>query len=254
MRQGFLNQGFLKRSSLAAAALLAAGALTLQATDAEAAFQMRLSTGGGASITIVDDGLGDIFSGTPGSVSFAGMLGSFNINFTAGSSKPFIGTAADPQMTLTSMNANNSAFDKLTIELSDQGFTGPVPSANFLSVFNGTRIPGTASFETYMDTSNALFGTGTQLSDIGPVGPSLIGNIGGAQTTAAATSSPYSLTMVVRLDHSRVKDQANFDASLATTTAVSIPEPASLAVFGIGLLGLGGLLVRRRRAADRLAA
>ncbi|MHA1114267.1 MAG: PEP-CTERM sorting domain-containing protein, partial [Alphaproteobacteria bacterium] len=57
-----------------------------------------------------------------------------------------------------------------------------------------------------------------------------------------STGTPYSLTMVVTVTHDNAGDLTSFDAELKI-----LPEPAVLALFGMGLTGLG--LLSRRRAA-----
>jgi hypothetical protein len=234
--------GFLRTSLGLAAGLLAVGSLLAASTsDAEAAFKLRLSTAGGASAIIVDQGAGDNANTAVGEgvISFSGDVGNFTLNFTVGSSKPQIGSASLPQMNLISFNATTSgAPDILTIELTDTDFIGPLPSANFNTVVNGTRIPGSLSFAAYLDSTNTEFGTGTEIASFGPLGS---GAASAGATTLVTTSAPYSLTMIATVDHltKGIRDTTTFDAN------ISVPEPKMLTLFGIGLLGIG-LLARRR--------
>jgi hypothetical protein len=88
----------------------------------------------------------------------------------------------------------------------------PVGSAGWLTQFSGNFISGaaTVTLQTYLDNSNTLLATTTLLSTLT------------ATTTGAA--------------------HVSLDASLTDA-----PEPASLAILGSALAGLGTLARRRKR-------
>lgn len=216
---------------------VAVAALTLGLSrPSEASLMINLDDGNGHSVSVTDQS-GTDFNSVLGAVTFIGSIGNFGINVTTGLSKPDIGSATQPQLDLNSIDITSQAGGKLTLDVTDTGFAGNGAVATFVSEIGGTQgAGGSISDSTFLDCTNAAFGKGTPLSTQSFSGTPFSG---AKNKTTTQCSGAYSLTEEVVLSLPGSNLSTSFDASLA------IPEPATLMLFGAGLIGIG--LVSRRK-------
>jgi hypothetical protein len=172
-----------------------------------------------------------------GFTSFIGSVGSFTINITGAASKPAIGAPTAPQLDLASLDIATTG-GTLTIEVTDTGFLGNGNAYDFVSGVGGNNYGDSLTLSTFMDCGNAQFGMGTPIATQG------YGGGAGSASTATQVKTcagSYSLTEEVVLNFAQ-KGFTSFDAS------VSLPEPATLLLFGVGLVGIGAFLSRRQKS------
>lgn len=181
----------------------------------------------------------DIYAGL-GAMTYAGAAGNFNVNVTTGTSKPIL---APGVMDLSSVNVTSSTGGTLVISLTDTDFTGTYPGymGNYggTTSTNGLAPPagtGYVDFDFLYDSTNTEFG-GASVFDPAPVGgPNFSGN---GSNTVVAGNPDYSLSIFSTISHSGAQN-TSFDAELRP-----VPIPASVWLFGSGLLGLVGIARRR---------
>lgn len=239
-------------SFLAVAFAAGAGVFFATAPDARAAFTLQLSDSS-TTVTVMDGGAGD-HSGTTGKIGYSGSIGIFGINLSTGYSKPVLGSAAEPQLQLSSLDVSSSSTGgTLTIKLSDSGFT-TTGATNWISSITGATS-GSVGFQAYIGTDNQAFSTDIEVADIG----SLSGLFDESTSTDVNIyAAPFSVTLVATITHGKGFLEAT--ALVANVkdpepgTPLPISEPAALALFGAGLLGLGLLMRllagRERRSGD----
>jgi len=237
---------------LAAFAVLA-GVASLATTPAQAAMKLSLSAssdGGASGVTITDNGIGDL-NPTLGVITFSGAIGQFAINVTTGVSKPFQGSASQPDVDVNSLDSKSagSGADTLTIKLTDTGFQFPsaaAAAANVLVQNVGGTLSGSllsAKYQAFTDPTNAEFGTGgpatTQLTFSGS-------NFSGSSSSGSLASlgaNPFSITLV---------DIISAGAGAGTYSGdhqvLSNPEPGTMAMIAAALPVLGVVWARRRKA------
>lgn len=216
----------MKLSKLVAIPLaFAAGAFTLPAS---AAASLYFSLDGTNYTLLAADGDND------GVVAYVGTIAgsSFtNVNILAGQSKPTLGTSALPKMDV-SFSGTSSGSGALWIAFSDTGFTTTLPASSAFSASNNSDF--SINISDYYSSTNALNARTTQCN-----GTLTIANIGtGTGSCTVAGSSPFSITQVIKLNPTGAGQLASIDSR------ISVPEPGTLALFGIGLIGLG--LLRRK--------
>jgi hypothetical protein len=169
---------------------------------------------------------------------FHTALGANNIT---GSSGPAV---TYPQMLdLNSINVAATGAGTIQILWSANNFN--LYGGGFTEVYGGTGQNSSVRYSTYYDAGNNPLALTTLIADTGVMGPFVSptgysGSVGGAHL---APGSNYSLTQKLVLSFSGVgQDSGNFALN-------SVPEPASVALFGGVLLFTVGAIRRKARRA-----
>jgi len=177
-------------------------------------------------------------------------VGTFAIQ-ALGASTNSSGTLTLGSTTGTTTQITNTGGSTATLYLTvgSTGFTKPVGSTSLLSSIGGTVLIGDASnaltYQSYIDLTNGQNTIGSIAS--GAVSPSI--------TTAGAYSqsitkpgvslvATYSMTELIAITLS-AGSEFNFSSS---TLVQGVPEPSSMAIAGLGALGMIGYGLRRRKA------
>jgi hypothetical protein len=189
--------------------------------------QLRISVSGGPTVTLSDDD-GDGFIG------FIGPVGDFALVVAVSASRPGLGTASAPHMDLASLEVTSyTGGGTVTVAFTDTGFTALDAGLNYFgSTIYGSCNTCTGTYSTYLDNSNAAFGTGTSLgsSTFGPGGGFAVS----FDSPNLPSSIPYSLTQIVSVTIPGSFQSASYNAELQ-----ALPEPGSLLLLGAGMAGLG---------------
>ena len=130
----------------------------------------------------------------------------------------------------------------LQVMVTQQGLTG-FPAVNLANTFTGNTLTSLGRFSlftiaNYYDSTNAAFGMGTLMASASYTG---IGSFSNGPTTFAATPGAlFSQTSIYTITFTGPQSAISGSAQI-----VNVPEPASMALFGAGLLGLA--FARRAR-------
>jgi len=183
--------------------------------SAHAVFEMTVD-----SVVIQDNGTGD-FRSEVGVIGYTSSIGT-----VVGSS---IGSLTYPELNLSPVISATGSFD-IWLTLTDIGPSSGVVETT--ASFNGASA---ASFTSYVDLSNSLYGTSTTTG-------SITGLTGNDTSSPLTLTSPYSMTAKASITNT------SGIASGALNVQV-VPEPISSTLFIIGGAVMGGRLYRRRKRA-----
>jgi hypothetical protein len=215
------------------ALVIAVAMVLVVPTGADAGLILFLDDQDGNSVMIEDGKLGDI-NPLAGAVTYLGTLGEWTVNVTTAISKPLLGP--QPTIDLNSVNVGGGT-GTLLVRMTDTDFTVPAGQAGFTSEIGGTT-DGKVEYWTWIDNANAEFGMTTPLAAVGPFGP---GAFAGTFGQSALVPGLFSMTQEVQITHGSRFDITSFNAKL------SVPEPGTLMLMGLGLLSIGFSSRRARR-------
>lgn len=185
---------------------------------------------GNVTVTVYDDGSGDLAATTLGQIIFSGNVGSWKATVTVGTSKPLTGSAAQPFMDLGFISPAPGTAG-LTILFSDIDF-GPLLSPTLANAaITVTSSTGQLTYRTYWDPGNTLFARNPSYlltSETLPVGVPY----GEVVSSAYGPAGAYSLTQEIQLTNG-TRRLTSIDATLEDFTT---PEPSELLLTFIGLV------------------
>lgn len=175
-------------------------------------------------------------SAAEGVVMFNYSGGDFLMSVTTGFGQP-VYTDGNPLMHLNTVNLQvYGPGHTLLIKFSDTDYQLPgLFGAEYGGLLSGSGA--TLAYGAYYDAGNTLFGEGTLIGEVGPLGS---GQFSGAVSNGQAPDSPYSVTQVLTLKTTGAITTFSGDFE------ISVPEPTTLALLGLSL-GLAGFAIRRQQ-------
>ena len=217
----------------AAAAALLLGLLPA----AHAVPTLSFSVDGGYAITCADGAACDI-NANAGVVTVNQSLGDLSVNVTTGLSKPIL-AGGGPLMDLNTVNVQvMGGAHTLQIKFSDTGFDnyGGRITANYGGTLSGTGA--SLQYAAYFDAGNALFGEGTLIGSVNYGAGAFSGYADGGWSP----NGPYSVAEILTLTTGGGATVFSGDF------AVNVPEPGTLALIGLALVGFAAAYRRRMPA------
>jgi len=229
-------------SGVLVAALVVAGVVGAS-NKADAAFIAAicddLTCSGGNDTFVTDNGAGDTIANV-GGINFTTSAFGYLLVVNTSQSKPIIGSASVPQLDLTfTATTVAGGGGQIFLYAGDSDFVG---AHSFNLSIGGTNSggSGTVTGRAWGGTTNNPLTFSPLLATTGPLTGSTFSAL--VPGSYVPTVSPYSLSIGVAINRT----------TAGTTTGdlnLSVPEPASMTLFGLGLLGTG--FFRRRRQATK---
>jgi len=238
------------------ACLAIAAAIGVLWTPSSANANMRLelnntTTGTG---TILTD------AANTGTLTFPGAIGAFTVNVTTGTSAPPLGVLPGfvASLDLNTVNVSSTTAASMTIILENTYSGLPTGAAVATGSIGGTLTNGTVTATAWVDPTSAVPALGPD-QVVGPIGPPPAVPVGATSlqdlslsTSASpfAASGQHSFTSLGTFSlYQEIVITFGFGGGSFSGNLqdqVSVPEPSTLAIAGLGALGMIGYGLRRR--------
>jgi hypothetical protein len=206
--------------------------LKLSATLSAMAVCLALSTQARANLIININGSQVATQAANTSLTFtsAAPINGFNVNSITMAGVDSFGGSGE-LVDNSSLNISSTGSGSLTILLTETNLSLVGAAANFNSLFSALINNASVTRSFYVDPLN-----GGLLTDL--LGSTTAANASFTQNVSL--SGPFSLTEKILIT------ATGAGAKLSADDSVNVPEPASLALLGVGILGLGFVAGRKR--------